>query len=182
LSVLLKDYELLVCHFFRVLTLEEKLAIKMMLSASPAAVTRSSLEEMLDSLRRRDEALENSKDLPPALPARPASRARLPSARHSLPTDFKVGSNGQVESKVETRVTKVKEYNKRKEKELGYKSGSFGSKKMRKDQNCVDSNPYVEENNEKAKGPVTGSVPKGKEREWDDNIGYFIKKVTDEKN
>ncbi|KAG6793885.1 hypothetical protein POTOM_003110 [Populus tomentosa] len=146
----------------------------MMLSASPAAVTRSSLEEMLDSLRRRDEALENSKDLPPALPARPASRARLPSARHSLPTDFKVGSNGEVESKVETRVTKVKEYNKRKEKELGYKSGSFGSKKMRKDQNCVDSNPYVEENNEKVKGPVTGSVPKGKE--WDDNIGYFIKK------
>ncbi|KAH8518531.1 hypothetical protein H0E87_000396 [Populus deltoides] len=148
----------------------------MMLSASPAAVTRSSLEEMLDSLRRRDEALENSKDLPPALPARPASRARLPSARQSLPTDFKVGSNGQVESKVETRVTKVKEYNKRKEKELGYKSGSFGSKKMRKDQNCVDSNPYVEENNEKGKGPVTGSVPKGKEPEWDDNIGYFIKK------
>ncbi|KAJ6776367.1 MYOSIN-2 ISOFORM X1, partial [Salix koriyanagi] len=148
----------------------------MMLSASPAAVTRSSLEEMLDSLRRRDEALENSKDLPPALPARPASRARLPSARHSLPTDFKVGSNGQVESKVETRITKVKEDTKRKEKELGYNSGSFGSKKMRKDKKCVDSNPYVEENNERAEGPVMGSVPKGKEPEWDDNIGYFIKK------
>ncbi|KAJ6753689.1 MYOSIN-2 ISOFORM X1 [Salix purpurea] len=148
----------------------------MMLSASPAAVTRSSLEEMLDSLRRRDEALENSKDLPPALPARPASRARLPSARHSLPTDFKVSSNGQVESKVETRITKVKEDTKRKEKELGYNSGSFGSKKMRKDKKCVDSNPYVEENNERAEGPVMGSVPKGKEPEWDDNIGYFIKK------
>ncbi|KAB5521493.1 hypothetical protein DKX38_025812 [Salix brachista] len=148
----------------------------MMLSASPAAVTRSSLEEMLDSLRRRDEAFENSKDLPPALPARPASRARLPSARHSLPTDFKVGSNGQVESKVEIRITKVKEDTKRKEKELGYNSGSFGSKKMRKDKKCVDSNPYVEENNERAEGPVMGSVPKGKEPEWDDNIGYFIKK------
>ncbi|XP_011029402.1 PREDICTED: myosin-2-like [Populus euphratica] len=148
----------------------------MMLSASPAAVTRSSLEEMLDSLRRRDEGLEKSKDLPPALPARPASRARLPSARHSLPTDFKVGSNGQVESKVETIVSKVKGDTKRKGKELGYKSRNFGSKKMRKDQNCVDSNPYIEENNEKVNGPVAGSVPRRKEPEWDDNIGYFIKK------
>nr|TKS18183.1 hypothetical protein D5086_0000006660 [Populus alba] len=148
----------------------------MMLSASPAAVTRSSLEEMLDSLRRRDEGLEKSKDLPPALPARPTSRARLPSARHSLPTDFKVGSNEKVESKVETRVSKVKGDTKRKGKELGYKSGNFGSKKMRKDQNCVDSNPYVEENNENVNGHVAGSVPRGKEPEWDDNIGYFIKK------
>ncbi|KAG5235563.1 Myosin-2 heavy chain [Salix suchowensis] len=148
----------------------------MMLSASPAAVTRSSLEEMLDSLRRRDEGLEKSKDLPPALPARPPSRARLPSARHSLPTDFKVSSHGQVEGKVETRASKVKGDTKRKEKELGYKPGSFGSKKIRKDQNCVDCNPYVEENNEKVNGPIAGSVPRGKESGWDDNIGYFIKK------
>jgi myosin-5 len=53
---------------------------------------------------------------------------------------------------------------------------------MRKDQNCVDSNPYVEENNEKVNGLVAGSVPRGKEPEWDDNIGYFIKKVRDGKN
>ncbi|KAJ6724404.1 MYOSIN-2 ISOFORM X1 [Salix viminalis] len=148
----------------------------MMLSASPAAVTRSSLEEMLDSLRRRDEGLEKSKDLPPALPARPPSRARLPSARHSLPTDFKVSSHGQVEGKVETRASKVKGDTKRKEKELGYKSGSFVSKKIRNDQNCVDCNPYVEENNEKVNGPIAGSVPRGKESGWDDNICYFIKK------
>ncbi|KAB5534688.1 hypothetical protein DKX38_017774 [Salix brachista] len=148
----------------------------MMLSSSPAAVTRSSLEEMLDSLRRRDEGLEKSKDLPPALPARPPSRARLPSAGHSLPTDFKVSSHGQVEGKVETRASKVKGDTKRKEKELGYKPGSFGSKKIRKDQNCVDCNPYVEENNEKVNGPIAGSVPRGKESGWDDNIGYFIKK------
>ena len=70
---------------------------------------------------------------------------------------------------------------KRKEKELGYKSGSFGSKKIRKDQNCVDSNPYVEENNEKVNGPIAGSPPRGKEPGWNDNLGYFIKKVTDDK-
>ncbi|XP_071692062.1 myosin-2-like isoform X2 [Rutidosis leptorrhynchoides] len=44
---------------------------------SPHSVARSSLEEMLDSLRRRDEG-ETRKDLPPALPSRPTSKARLP--------------------------------------------------------------------------------------------------------
>lgn len=149
----------------------------MMLSASPAAVGRSSLEEMLDSLRRRDEALEKSKDLPPALPARPTSRARLPSARRSLPTDFKVGANGQMESKEEIEINKGKEDTKRKEKQLGYKTGSFGSKKMKKDQNCVDSNPYAEEKNEPAKELEISSTPNTEEPEWEDNIGYFIKKV-----
>ncbi|KAI7728978.1 hypothetical protein M8C21_025425 [Ambrosia artemisiifolia] len=48
-----------------------------MISASPHSIARSSLEEMLDSLRRRDEG-EHSKDLPPALPSRPTSKARLP--------------------------------------------------------------------------------------------------------
>ncbi|XP_076944180.1 myosin-2-like [Bidens hawaiensis] len=41
------------------------------------SVVRSSLEEMLESLQRRDEVKKPS-DLPPALPSRPASKARLP--------------------------------------------------------------------------------------------------------
>ncbi|KAD4385990.1 hypothetical protein E3N88_26159 [Mikania micrantha] len=45
--------------------------------ASPHSIARSSLEEMLDSIRRRDEG-EHPKDLPPALPSRPTSKARLP--------------------------------------------------------------------------------------------------------
>ncbi|KAH0986756.1 hypothetical protein GBA52_013933 [Prunus armeniaca] len=45
----------------------------MMVSASPSLIARSSLEEMLDSLRRRDEG-EKPKELPPALPARPTSQ------------------------------------------------------------------------------------------------------------
>lgn len=44
---------------------------------SPNSIARSSLEEMLESIRRRDET-EQSKDLPPALPSRPTSKARLP--------------------------------------------------------------------------------------------------------
>ncbi|XP_038685898.1 myosin-2 [Tripterygium wilfordii] len=159
----------------------------MMLSATtPIGTVRSSLEEMLDSLRRRDEA-EKPKDLPPALPARPTSRGRLPSARRSLPTDFKVcgnddgkgGGNGGVTNEV-----KGKEEGKRKEKELGSKTGSFGSKKMKKERN-VDSSPYVVEEgkNPQLQGleasncmSEAGSTQKMKEPEWDDNIGYFIKK------
>uniref|UniRef100_A0A2P2M4P9 Myosin-2-like n=1 Tax=Rhizophora mucronata TaxID=61149 RepID=A0A2P2M4P9_RHIMU len=150
----------------------------MMLSTSPGATIRSSLEEMLDSLRRRDEALEDSKDLPPALPARPTSRGRLPSARRSLPTDFKVGSNGQVESKLVIQANnKVREDTKRKEKEFESRMGSFGSKKMRKDKNSADSNPYMEEKrNEHAKEPVVDLKSEVKEPEWDDNIGYFCTK------
>ncbi|OAY54964.1 myosin-2 isoform X2 [Manihot esculenta] len=147
-----------------------------MMSASAASAVRSSLEAMLESLRRRDEALEKAKELPPALPARPTSRARLPSARHSLPTDFKVDANGQMEGEVEIEVKKQEEDTKKKEKELGHSTGSFGSKKMKKDQNCVDSSPYAEEKNEPAKELEISSTPNTEEPEWEDNIGYFIKK------
>ncbi|XP_047308998.1 myosin-2-like [Impatiens glandulifera] len=62
----------------------------MMLSLSmpTTATTRSSLELMLDSFLRMDEP---SSDLPPALPARPTSRARLPPARKPLPMKFRRG-------------------------------------------------------------------------------------------
>ncbi|KAL5730045.1 hypothetical protein ACHQM5_002919 [Ranunculus cassubicifolius] len=57
----------------------------MMMSAGNGG--RSSLEEMLEMIKRRD---EKPKDVPPALPVRPLSKARLPSARRSLPINFKV--------------------------------------------------------------------------------------------
>ncbi|XVF78057.1 hypothetical protein PTKIN_Ptkin14bG0097700 [Pterospermum kingtungense] len=144
----------------------------MMLSTSPS---KSSLEEMLESLRRRDEA-EKPKDLPPALPSRPTSRARLPSSRRSLPTSFRVDGNawkcdenGDVLSEV-----KGKEEGKRKEKELGGKRNSFGNKKMRN----VES-PYNLEGEERD-GEERVEVKEGDKGkvEWEenDNIGYFIKK------
>ncbi|XP_078447679.1 myosin-2-like [Wolffia australiana] len=48
---------------------------------------RSSLEQMLESIRRRDEQPLDGP--PPALPHRPIKRGRLPSARRSLPTQSK---------------------------------------------------------------------------------------------
>ncbi|XAR53668.1 hypothetical protein NMG60_11022309 [Bertholletia excelsa] len=52
-----------------------------------ATRTRSSLELMLDSIRQREE--QQATDVPPALPSRPASRARLPPARKALSVSFK---------------------------------------------------------------------------------------------
>lgn len=143
----------------------------MMLSASPCSLAKSSLEEMLDSLRRRDEEEKEKKDSPPALPSRPASRARLPPARRSLPNNFKdfkvrglVGSSGAV---VENGfVENVNGESKRKETSFEYKrrGSSFGRKRMKKD---VES-PYF------AALSASGMVS---ELEGD-TISYFIKMVT----
>nr|XP_023895510.1 myosin-2 [Quercus suber]POE57285.1 myosin-2 [Quercus suber] len=158
-------------------------------------MARSSLEEMLDSLRRRDES-DKPKDMPPALPSRPLSRARLPSARRSLPNNFKVGDGGGGGGMGEfsPRALNVKEEGKRKESDFGTKRGSFGSKKMKKDQNA--ESPYAleavaeeGEGGRNARKEVSGSdrgsavtfaspppTVKSKELDWNDNIGYFIKK------
>ncbi|XWS52002.1 hypothetical protein CRYUN_Cryun11dG0030300 [Craigia yunnanensis] len=164
----------------------------MMLSASPTTLAKSSLEEMLDSLRRGDEA-EKPKDLPPALPSRPTSKARLPSVRRSLPTNFRIDANGENggkcgENGCSFSEVKGKEEGKRKENELKVKRNSFGGKKMRKYVN-VDS-PYNLEAMEGKKGEESEGEDRvsdakvevkegGKGKvEWVENynIGYFIKK------
>lgn len=55
---------------------------------SAAMVTRSSLELMLESIRRSH---EQTNDLPPALPLRPASKGRLPRPRRCLISSARVG-------------------------------------------------------------------------------------------
>uniref|UniRef100_A0A1J3JFA2 Myosin-2 n=1 Tax=Noccaea caerulescens TaxID=107243 RepID=A0A1J3JFA2_NOCCA len=155
----------------------------MMLSASPNTVAKSSLEEMLESLRQKDDS-DRPRDMPPALPARPTSRARLPSARRSLPAKFSVSSvmeeqNGSVassEPKVETESEK-KEEGKRKEKDLGVKRSSFGSKKMRT--GLKSESPYEAEKKEEENVKIKVSPVKNAEEhkpEWNDNVEYFIKK------
>ncbi|KAL3503279.1 hypothetical protein ACH5RR_037728 [Cinchona calisaya] len=148
-----------------------------MLSISPNSMARSSLEEMLDSLRRRDEN-EKKKDMPPALPSRPkaTSRARLPSAKRPLPTSF------------EPSETKIGENNPKGFRGNNNKNNnSFGSKKAKAKE--PSESPYVkvaekkvsEERLEKIDGAnlansSPASLPRFRESEWDDNIGYFIKK------
>ena len=148
-----------------------------MLTVSPTAMVRSSLEEMLDSLRRRDEE-DKPRDLPPALPSRPTSRARLRPARRSLPANFEVDAAAPVNSLNQSS----------KEKEGKWpRAGSFGGKK---DRDLDSESPYVmvvEEKECEQRSDETdrlnladepsGSLPRFRESNWDDNIGYFIKKV-----
>lgn len=143
------------------------------MSASPTSTVRSSLEEMLDSLRRRDDE-DKPKDLPPALPSRPASRARLLPARKSLPKNFELDA---------APATLVSQPSK-KEEVKGARIGSFGGKK---DRDLPGDSPYVEEEDCEMRMEETdpadiaaepsASLPRFRESEWDDNIGYFIKKV-----
>ncbi|KAG8386266.1 hypothetical protein BUALT_Bualt03G0131200 [Buddleja alternifolia] len=152
-----------------------------MLSISPNSIARSSLEEMLESLRQRDEN-EKSKDIPPALPARPkaASRARLPSAKRPLPTSFETGEPEPAQSSSRCNV--------KKEDTKGLAGNSFGAKKVREmtpgespymvaasDEKECGLKPEVEDNDKLANSPP-GSLPRFRESEWDDNVGYFIKK------
>ncbi|GAB2230708.1 hypothetical protein Droror1_Dr00014991 [Drosera rotundifolia] len=146
-----------------------------MLSVSPTT-GKSSLEEMLDNLRQRD---EKPKDMPPALPSRPVSKARLPRSRRALPVSFGVGKEGGDEE------------GKRKcdesggEGVLGFRGrssscSSFGNKRVRCDQ--LGESPYVcdvdtagevaEKVYDSGESTSKGTVPV----EWEDNIGYFIKK------
>lgn len=149
-----------------------------MLAASPNTLAKSSLEEMLESLRQKDEC-DRPRDVPPALPSRPNSRARLPSARRSLPAKFNVSSvmedqnqNGKEETEAEK-----KEEGKRKEKDLGVKRKSFGSKKMRT--GYGSESPYVVEEEEGVKVVSAAKVSPVEEQrpEWNNNVEYFINKV-----
>ncbi|KAF1898822.1 hypothetical protein Lal_00018942 [Lupinus albus] len=147
----------------------------MMLSASPSSLAKSRLEVMLDSLRQKDEEDEKRrKDSPPALPPRPASKARLPPARRSLPNNFKVSSDHSAEECLPNGFD-AKEESKKNEKELvlGHKrSSSFSRKKVKMN---VDS-PYMAASEENITLLInTASSGTIGELE-DDTISYFIKK------
>ncbi|GKB94812.1 hypothetical protein Tco_0980949, partial [Tanacetum coccineum] len=127
---------------------------------SPHSIARSSLEEMLDSLRRRDEG-ENQKDLPPALPSRPTSKARLPKRLI------------QAKLNMENVVSKVISNNnnmKKQDGNVGVRVGdggggcNFGRRKVARvcDQRVMENG-----------GAMLG---KCNEAEWDDSIGYFVNK------
>ncbi|XP_042479172.1 myosin-2-like isoform X2 [Macadamia integrifolia] len=162
----------------------------MLSTVSPSTATRSSLEEMLESLRRRD---ERPKDIPPALPTRPTSRARLPTAKRSLPLNFKVGDSANEHL---SNVSKEKEEKEEKgrvrglrrgDRELASRRVSFGSKKMKVDR--PSESPYAKKSGDEenyaeviaeigsnnAAAPST--LPQSPEEpELGDNISYFLKK------
>lgn len=135
---------------------------------------------MLDSLRQRD-VDEKPKDMPPALPSRPrsASRARLPSAKRPLPTSFEIGESETAQSSSNCNV---------KEDSEGLRRNSFVAKKVKENESpyltaASDEKEHdlkLEEKDEPNLGNSSpGSLPQFRESDWDDNLGYFIKKVNE---
>ncbi|KAK4369123.1 hypothetical protein RND71_012915 [Anisodus tanguticus] len=147
-----------------------------MLSVSPSSIARSSLEEMLESLRQRDEN-EKPKDLPPALPTRPKlkSKTRPPSPKRILTKSFEKGD-----------VVKL-EKNKEEEECKGLKRNGFGAMKVKRMEPC--ESPYVMDsvkmNSTGRLWEISGAKLDNKpcvsfkeycEDEWDDRLDYFVKK------
>ncbi|PIA29054.1 hypothetical protein AQUCO_06300017v1 [Aquilegia coerulea] len=152
-----------------------------MLSPTSASA-RSSLEEMLDSIRQRD---DKPKDLPPALPVRPISKARLPKSRKQLLNSIMDDKSASMKEK--ERKTRDRKRS-RDEKELGFKGGGFGSKRMSMvDLVLPDDTPYTknaemddheersEDNNNMSDAPSTVELSVD-ESEWGDNIQNVLKK------
>ncbi|KAJ4981808.1 hypothetical protein NE237_032645 [Protea cynaroides] len=159
-----------------------------MLSAvSPSTIARSSLEEMLESLRQRE---EQPKDIPPALPTRPTSRARLPTARRSLPLNFKVGdsANEYLPNNSKEKEEKGRDRGLRRgDRESASRRVSFGSKKMKFDRPL--ESPYGKKPGDEViygeviaetgsnHGVASSTLPQSPEEpQWGDNISYFLKK------
>ncbi|CAH1428642.1 unnamed protein product [Lactuca virosa] len=134
---------------------------------SPPPVARSSLEEMLDSLRRRDE--DENRDLPPALPTRPTSKARLP--KRLLP------------SKLDVEYVAPPDFTNIKKQDVKCITGSvchFGRKKVTAAA-AVGESPYtmapVCEQRLAEDGGATLATPSiSQETDWEDSICYFVKK------
>lgn len=146
-----------------------------MLSLSTA---RSSLEEMLESLRREEEN-QTPRDLPPALPPRPKAtpRARLPSAKRPLPMSSEAGEVGAPSSCFVN-----------KEEREGQRRNCFGAKKVEEmeggESPCVaaadEGSKRLDEKGNAKLGHVTpGSVSRFRESAADDDVGRPMKKVDD---
>ncbi|KAF9611830.1 hypothetical protein IFM89_035815 [Coptis chinensis] len=150
---------------------------------------RSSLEVMLNSIRRRD---EKPKDVPPALPTRPVSKARLPTSKRILPNNFKVDDSApeNIQNEIGEKDGKKRDRKDSEddEKELGYKVGVLGSGKMLKVEKVLPAqSPYVnkvdkdkdmcEENKESnlANGPSSLGLLV-EESEWGQNIRSILNK------
>ncbi|GER54508.1 myosin-like protein [Striga asiatica] len=133
-----------------------------MISVSLNSRTRSSLEEMLDSLQRSEEN-ETPKDLPPALPARPKPtyRARLPSAKRPLPTSFGPDHESGPAQSLSSFCVKEGEGK-------GREKNSFGARKARGAGS--GESPYV--------FPLAES--EDEPSQLYDNMSYFIEKGTDD--
>ncbi|KAK1304855.1 hypothetical protein QJS10_CPB11g00986 [Acorus calamus] len=159
---------------------------------APPSIARSSLEEMLDTIKRRDEL---PKDVPPALPTRPTSKSRRPSSRRSLPVSVKIDSLSVPNCPPPKEAVKTEEKRPERvlmaEKVSGVKSGIFGSMKLSKKMDPAEESPYDEvavvndsedKMLERSQGsdPSVSSIPSSlpplnEEAGWSGNAGYVLR-------
>ena len=139
-----------------------------MLSAAavmaPAAATqKSSLEVLLETLKKRD---EQPKDAPPTLPARPTCRGRLPTTRRpSLPAGFKLENGMATVAATEVAVVDKKADAKMEiagleaKEEKPVKVSIFGAKRKFANAEALEESPYVDEFHEERKGTAVCKDP-----------------------
>lgn len=123
--------------------------------------TGTSLEEMLDSLGQRDD--QKPKHMPPALPARPTSRTRLPSNRRG---------RGALPDVVEALMDLSSVNRANKDDSKGSRWKSVGAKTIKK-VNQGESH-YPMPASDESKPPLGSSF---RESEWNVDMEYFIKHV-----
>ncbi|XP_057766552.1 myosin-2-like [Salvia miltiorrhiza] len=137
-----------------------------MWSTTPSSMTGSSLEEMLDSLGRRNS--QKPKDMPPALPARPTSRTRLPSNRRAALPEI---VEAVMELSLSTR-------NANKEDSKGSRWKSVGAKTVNQMKQGESPNLTAASDESKSEEKLA-NLPLGsssfRESEWNENMEYFIK-------
>lgn len=140
------------------------------------AAPKSSLEVLLETIKKRD---ERPKDEPPALPARPTCRGRLPRARRSptpprvhledgvaegavVDTDKKpeAVNENKPEMEKENTTPEVKEIGGQEAKEGKAVNGRiFGAKRKLCSVEPVDESPYVENLQEERKDTMACKEP-----------------------
>lgn len=139
----------------------------------------SSLEDLLDSLVRRN--CPKPKDMPPALPARPTSRTRLPSNRRAALPEIveavmELSSLHHSDSKGSSKWKSigVKKVNQVKEDESLYPTAAS-------DESTSGEKLYpTAGSDESTSGEKLASSPPGssfRESDWHENMEYFIKEV-----
>ncbi|KAK3127393.1 hypothetical protein QOZ80_7AG0572710 [Eleusine coracana subsp. coracana] len=132
------------------------------MAPAPAA-QKSSLEVLLETIKKRD---EQPKDAPPALPARPTCRGRLPTSRRpSLPSGFKL-ENGLAQEVTANSMPIDKKTDVDKDivvmeakEEKAVKGRIFGAKRKFSSAEVLDESPYVASFHENRKGETVCKDP-----------------------
>ncbi|KAJ1700715.1 hypothetical protein LUZ63_000494 [Rhynchospora breviuscula] len=134
-------------------------------SAGPHSTRLSSLEIMLESLIKGG---DQPKDTLPALPARPVTRGRRPASRKFHPPSLKIETDSPKREDISALESN---------KEVVFKSGLFGSKRLSRNERKEADSPYFKsiqvEIEERPEGLVSPNSPVLSAFPIGENLGLF---------